>query len=63
MDKKDFIVPIPGTKKYDRLAENLGAADAELTNSEFNLIESELAKIEIHGNRTDQDIVNGLMGR
>lgn len=63
LHKKDFIVPIPGTKKYSRLAENLGAADVELTDSEYGQIEAELAKIEIHGNRTDQDIVNGYLNK
>lgn len=60
---KDFIVPIPGTKKYNRLVENLGAADVELTDSEYGQIEAELAKIEIHGNRTDQDIINGYLNK
>lgn len=59
LHKKDFIVPIPGTKKYDRLVENLGAADVVLTDSEYGQIEAELSKIEIHGNRTDEDIVFG----
>jgi len=34
----------------------LGAADVELTDDEFARIEDELATIEIHGNRTDEDI-------
>jgi len=59
LHKKDFIVPIPGTKSHDRLAENLGAADVDLTQEEYNQIELELAKIEIHGNRTDEDIAYG----
>jgi aryl-alcohol dehydrogenase-like predicted oxidoreductase len=54
--KKDFIVPIPGARKPERIQENLNAADVELTDNEFNQIERELAKIEIHGNRTDEDI-------
>jgi aryl-alcohol dehydrogenase-like predicted oxidoreductase len=56
LHKKDFIVPIPGARKPERIQENLNAVDVELTNNEFNQIESELAKIEIHGNRTDEDI-------
>ncbi len=58
--KKEFIVPIPGSRKIERVTENLGAADVELTTDEFNQIEAELAKIEIYGNRTDEDIVFGL---
>ena len=56
LHKKDFIVPIPGSRKLERIQENLGAADVDLTDEEFERIEAELAKIEIHGNRTDEDI-------
>lgn len=54
--KKDFIVPIPSSRKQERIEENLGAADVELTEEEYTKIEEELAKITIHGNRTDEDI-------
>jgi aryl-alcohol dehydrogenase-like predicted oxidoreductase len=56
LHKKDFIVPIPGARKPERIQENLSAADVDLTDNEFNQIEAELARIEIHGNRTDEDI-------
>jgi aryl-alcohol dehydrogenase-like predicted oxidoreductase len=56
LHKQDFIVPIPGSRKLERIEENLGAADIDLTGEEFARIESELAKITIYGNRTDQDI-------
>lgn len=56
LHKADFIVPIPGMRKEERVKENLGAADVELTNEEYRLLETELEKIEIHGNRTDADI-------
>ncbi len=62
MHKKNFIVPIPGTKSLDRLKENLGAVNVELTTEEYETIESELAKIQIHGNRTDKDIILHRMG-
>ena len=54
--KADFIVPIPGMRREERIVENLGAADVELADAEFEKIEAELAKIKIHGNRTDEDI-------
>lgn len=60
LHKKDFIVPIPGTKREERLIENLGAANVELTDSEFDTIETELAKLQIYGNRTDEDIAFGM---
>lgn len=56
LHKKDFIVPIPGSRKLERIQENLGAADVELTEEEYTQIEAELSKIQIHGNRTDEDI-------
>lgn len=56
LHKEDFIVPIPGMRKDERVKENLGAADVELTDEEYRLLEAELGKIEIHGNRTDEDI-------
>ena len=56
LHKKDFIVPIPGSRRIERIEENLGAADVDLTHEEFARIEAELAKIEMHGNRTDEDI-------
>lgn len=56
LHKKNFIVPIPGMRRLSRIQENLGAVDVELTIDEFNQIETELGKIEIYGNRTDEDI-------
>jgi aryl-alcohol dehydrogenase-like predicted oxidoreductase len=57
LHKKDFIVPIPGSRKLERIKENLGAADVELTEEEYKKIEVELEKITIYGNRTDEDIM------
>ena len=56
LHKKDFIVPIPGMRRLERIEENLGAADVDLTEEEFAQIEANLARIEIYGNRTDEDI-------
>ena len=56
LHKNDFVVPIPGMRKDERVVENLGAADITLTEEEFNNIETELNKITIYGNRTDEDI-------
>ena len=54
--KWPFVTPIPGSRTAARIAENLGAADVELTTGELREIERELANIPIHGNRTDEDI-------
>lgn len=56
LHKKDFIVPIPGMRKEERITENLEAADVRLTEKEFASLEGALATITIHGNRTDEDI-------
>ncbi|MCW2526036.1 MAG: aldehyde oxidase, partial [Pseudonocardiales bacterium] len=56
LHKASFVVPIPGSRKLERIEENLGAADVDLTDDEYTLLEGELAKIELHGNRTDEDI-------
>lgn len=56
LKKYDFVVPIPGMRKDERVVENLGATDIELTDGEFEKIEKELDKITIYGNRTDEDI-------
>jgi len=57
LHKKPFNCPdLPGSRRLERIEENLGAADIDLTDEEFGRIEAELAKIEIHGNRTDEDI-------
>lgn len=49
--KKPWIVPIPGTTKHDRLAENLGAADVKLTSDDLNKLEEAASNITIQGAR------------
>ena len=56
LQKYSFVVPIPGMRKEERLKENFGAADIELTEKEFQQLERALSQIKIHGNRTDEDI-------
>ena len=42
LKKYDFVVPIPGMRKDERVIENIGAAGIELTDAEFYKIEKEL---------------------
>lgn len=56
LHKKDFIVPIPGMRRDERLAENFSAADVVLTDDEFAKIETELSQLTIFGDRKDSDI-------
>ena len=43
--KKPYIVPIPGSRKLERISENLGAADVELTAAEVTAIDEKLDKL------------------
>ncbi|MBC9934276.1 aldo/keto reductase [Chitinophaga qingshengii] len=56
LHKKDFIVPIPGSRKRERIHENAGAAAVTLTDEEFTEIENALSVVQIYGNRADEDI-------
>jgi aryl-alcohol dehydrogenase-like predicted oxidoreductase len=49
--QKPWIVPIPGTTKLDRLDENLGALDFELTPEDLGTIDSASSHIELQGAR------------
>ena len=45
--KKPYIVPIPGTRKQERMKENLGAADIHLTVQEVTAIDQALDAMEL----------------
>ncbi len=49
--KKPFIVSITGTRNIPHLNENLGAYDVRLTAGEFQELETEFSKLEVHGRR------------
>ena len=49
--QQPWIVPIPGTTKLARLAENIGAAAIELTPDDLRAIESAAAQIPVQGAR------------
>jgi len=49
--QKPWIVPIPGSRKLERLDENLGAAVIELTANDLSEIEKAMAKIKVIGDR------------
>jgi aryl-alcohol dehydrogenase-like predicted oxidoreductase len=60
--QKTWIVPIPGTRKLERLDENLGAAIIELTPNDLHEIESTTSQITIQGERLPQNILK-MTGR
>ena len=49
--QKPWIVPIPGTRKLNRLEENIGSVQLELTAVDLQEIESAAAQITIEGAR------------
>jgi aryl-alcohol dehydrogenase-like predicted oxidoreductase len=49
--QKPWIVPIPGTRRVERLDENLGAAAVELTTDDLSEIERAAARIQVQGAR------------
>jgi aryl-alcohol dehydrogenase-like predicted oxidoreductase len=60
--QRPWIAPIPGTRRMERLAENLGAADVELTADDLREIDAAAADIEVQGARYP-DFMKKLIGR
>jgi aryl-alcohol dehydrogenase-like predicted oxidoreductase len=60
--KKPWIVPIPGTTKFHRLEENLGALNVELTPDDLRALETASSKIRLEGARYPE-IHEQLVGR
>ena len=60
--QKPWIVPIPGTRKLERLEENLGAADLQLTPDDLREIESAPPTITVQGARYPEHLQK-LVGR
>ena len=51
LHKCENVIPIPGSKNQERILENLGACNVELTAEEFNELETALKACKIHGHR------------
>ena len=60
--QKPWIVPIPGTTKLNRLEENLGAVNVELSPEEVRELEAATAKIPVQGARYPEELQK-LVGR
>ena len=54
--QKPWIVPIPGTTKLQRLEENIGAVDVELTAGDLREIDQAASQISIQGARYTEDM-------
>jgi aryl-alcohol dehydrogenase-like predicted oxidoreductase len=60
--QKPWIVPIPGTRKLERLDENIGALAVRLTPADLRDIDSAAAKITVQGARYPESLER-LTGR
>ena len=54
--QKPWIVPIPGTRKLERLEENIGAVAVALTQEDLEEIESAASKIVVQGARYTEQV-------
>jgi len=54
--QKPLIVPIPGTRKLERLDENIGAVAVELTSDDLREIDSAASQITVQGARYPEEL-------
>jgi aryl-alcohol dehydrogenase-like predicted oxidoreductase len=54
--QKPWIVPIPGTRRLERMDENLGAVSVSLTPDDLSEIESAASKITVQGARYPEEL-------
>ncbi len=62
LHKYPNVVPIPGSKNKERIMENLGAADVELTDGEFTALETALDGQHVYGHRGQVESVQTSFG-
>jgi aryl-alcohol dehydrogenase-like predicted oxidoreductase len=55
--QKPWMVPIPGTRRLERLEENLGAASVELTDVDLREIDDAASKIAVQGARLPEAVL------
>jgi aryl-alcohol dehydrogenase-like predicted oxidoreductase len=55
--RKSWIVPIPGTRKLERLEENIGAAAVDLTDTDLREISDAASKITVQGARLPEAVL------
>ncbi|PYS05834.1 MAG: aldo/keto reductase [Acidobacteria bacterium] len=54
--QRPWIAPIPGTRKLERLEENIGAAEIELTSEDLREIDAAAATIRVQGARYPENL-------
>jgi len=60
--QKPWIVPIPGTRKLERLEENIGAVAVELTSGDLREIDTAASQIKVQGARLPEGLLE-MTGR
>jgi aryl-alcohol dehydrogenase-like predicted oxidoreductase len=55
--QKPWIVPIPGTRKLERVEENIGAASVDLTHADRREIDAAASKITVQGARLPEYVL------
>ena len=55
--QKPWIVPIPGSRKVERLNENIGALSVELNPDDLLEIKNAISKITVQGDRYPEDLM------
>jgi len=55
--QKPWIVPIPGTRRLERLEENLGAASVQLTGGDLREIDDAASRITVQGARLPEEVL------
>ncbi len=62
LERKPWIVPIPGTTKLHRLRENIGAVSLQLTPEDLRALESAASRVNVQGARYPEHLQK-LVGR
>jgi aryl-alcohol dehydrogenase-like predicted oxidoreductase len=55
--QKPWIVPIPGTRRLERLKENLGAASVALSEADLREIDAAASRITVRGARLPEEVL------
>jgi aryl-alcohol dehydrogenase-like predicted oxidoreductase len=55
--QKPWIVPIPGTRRIERLDENIGAASVDLTDADLRELDGAASRITVQGARLPEEVL------
>ena len=58
--KQPWIVPIPGTKRLERLEENVGAASLDLSTDDVRELEAAAERVEVQGDRYTEQMQRSI---